>query len=286
MFVRRSVSIALALVLVALFASGGTAAAANLPSTHPAHSMASVGDSITRAYNTCSSAFIDCPPNSWSTGTSVSVNSHYNRLLAANPAIAGKNFNDAVSGAKMADLNGQVTSVNARGVQYVTILMGGNDVCTSSESTMTSVADFASQFQAAMSTLTSGSPKAKIFVTSIPDVSNLYGVLKDNVSARFIWALFQICQSMLASPLSTTQSDVDRRARVTQRNVDFNTALATICSQYVNCKFDNNAVFNFKFQAADVSTRDYFHPSLSGQRRLACVSWGAGYWPPAVPEVC
>jgi len=186
----------------------------------------------------------------------------------------------------MADLNGQVTTVNARGVQYVTILMGGNDVCTSSESTMTSVADFASQFQAAMSTLTSGSPKAKIFVASIPDVSNLYAVLKDNFSARFIWALLQICQSMLASPLSTTQLDVDRRARVTQRNVDFNTALATICSQYVNCKFDNNAVFNFKFQATDVSTRDYFHPSLSGQRRLACVSWGAGYWPPAVPEVC
>jgi lysophospholipase L1-like esterase len=248
--------------------------------------MASVGDSITRAYNTCSSAFVDCPPNSWSTGTSVSVNSHYSRLLAANPAIAGKNFSDAVSGAKMADLNGQVTTVNARGVQYVTILMGGNDVCTSSESTMTSVADFANQFQAAMSTLTSGSPKAKIFVASIPDVSNLHAILKDNISARFIWALFQICQSMLASPLSTEQSDVDRRARVTQRNVDFNTALATICSRYVNCKFDNNAVFNFRFRATDVSTRDYFHPSLSGQKRLACVSWGAGYWPPAVPEVC
>ena len=274
------------LAVVAISLAVPAAATADVAHTGYPSSNASTGDSITRAYNTCSSAFIDCPPNSWSTGTSVSVNSHYNRLLAANPAIAGKNFNDAVSGAKMADLNGQVTSVNARGVQYVTILMGGNDVCTSSESTMTSVADFASQFQAAMSTLTSGSPKAKIFVTSIPDVSNLYGVLKDNVSARFIWALFQICQSMLASPLSTTQSDVDRRARVTQRNVDFNTALATICSQYVNCKFDNNAVFNFKFQAADVSTRDYFHPSLSGQRRLACVSWGAGYWPPAVPEVC
>ena len=282
MFVRRSASIVLALVLVALFASGGTAAAADLPT-----SMASVGDSITRAYNTCSSAYVDCPPNSWSTGTSVSVNSHYNRLLAANPAIAGKNFNDAVSGAKMADLNGQVTTVNARGVQYVTILMGGNDVCTSSESTMTSVADFAGQFQLAMSTLTSGSPSAKIFVASIPDVSNLYAVLKGNGSARFTWALFRICQSMLARPLSTAQSDVDRRAQVNQRNIDFNTALATICLKYApNCKFDNNAVFTFKFKATDVSTRDYFHPSLSGQKRLACVSWGAGYWPPTVPEVC
>jgi lysophospholipase L1-like esterase len=280
--IRRSASIALALVLVALFASGGAAAATDLPS-----SMASVGDSITRAYNTCSSAYVDCPPNSWSTGTSVSVNGHYNRLLAVNPAIAGHNFNDAVSGAKMAGLNGQVTTVNARGVQYVTILMGGNDVCTSSESTMTSVADFTGQFQLAMSTLTSGSPNAKIFVASIPDVSNLYAVLKGNGSARFIWALFRICQSMLARPLSTAQSDVDRRARVNQRNIDFNTALATICLKYApNCKFDSNAVFNFQFKATDVSTRDYFHPSLSGQKRLACATWGAGYWAPAVREIC
>ena len=30
----------------------------------------------------------------------------------------------------------------------------------------------------------------------------------------------------------------------------------------------------------DISTRDYFHPSLAGQTKLASVSWAAGYWRP------
>ena len=47
-------------------------------------SMASTGDSITRAFNDCSFPFVDCPAASWSTGTSSAVNSHYRRILAAN----------------------------------------------------------------------------------------------------------------------------------------------------------------------------------------------------------
>jgi len=53
------------------------------------------------------------------------VQSHYRRILAANPAIFLRNFNDARSGAEMADLPGQVERVNAQHVEYVTVLMGG-----------------------------------------------------------------------------------------------------------------------------------------------------------------
>src|SRR5437867_3377620 len=60
-------------------------------------SIASTGDSITRAYNTGSVPFSDAPANSWSTGTNASVNSHYSRILAAYPGIGGHNYNDAVS---------------------------------------------------------------------------------------------------------------------------------------------------------------------------------------------
>ena len=87
---------------VAALAAVPTAAAA------PPGSMASTGDSITRAFNTGSVPFLDAPANSWSTGTSATVNSHYSRLLALNPAIAGHAFNDAVTGADMADLNGSL----------------------------------------------------------------------------------------------------------------------------------------------------------------------------------
>lgn len=241
------------------------------------NSMASTGDSITRAFNTGLFPFTDAVANSWSTGTSSTVNSHYRRILAANPNISGKNYNDAKTGAKMVDLNGQISSAVSQKVEYVTVLMGANDVCTSSESTMTPVDTFRSQFQAAMDTLTSGLPNVRVFVASIPNIYNLWNILKGNSSARTVWSLYGICQSMLAHPTSTTQTDVTRRNNVRQRNIDFNTQLQQVCAQYTQCRFDNNAVFNTQFLTSDVSTRDYFHPSIAGQTKLANISWSATF---------
>lgn len=240
-------------------------------------SIASTGDSITRAYNTGSSGFTDAPANSWSTGTNTSVNSHYTRILAAFPDISGHSFNDAVSGAKMTDLNGQMINVNSQNVEYVTVLMGANDACASTEAAMTPIATFRAQFQAALNTLSSGSPDARVYVMSVPDIYNLWNVLHDNGSARFIWGLGSICQSMLANPQSTAQADIDRRNRVRQRVVDYNIQLAEVCASYLHCRFDNNTVFNTQFLTTDVSTRDYFHPSISGQARLAAATYEAGF---------
>jgi lysophospholipase L1-like esterase len=241
------------------------------------NSMASLGDSITRAYNTGSFPFTDAIANSWSTGTSTTVNSHYRRILAANSLISGKNSNDAKTGAVMNDLNGQATTAASQGVEYVTILMGANDVCKSSESAMTPVGTFHDQFQAAMNTLSSKLPDARIFVASIPNVYNLWSLLHTDPTAVTVWKLYGICQSMLANPTSTAQTDVDRRARVQQRNVDFNTQLQQVCALYIHCHFDNNAVYNTVFATTDVSTRDYFHPSIAGQTKLANVSYGATF---------
>ena len=258
----------------------GTSALSASAATPLPRSMASTGDSITRAYNTGFFPYLDNPSASWSTGTNSSVRSHYSRLLALQPAISGHAYNDAKSGAKMVDLAGQLTTAANQHVQYVTVLMGGNDICTSSESTMTSVATFRSQFTTAMNAITSGSPSTRVYVVSIPNVYNLWSVLKDNFTARSVWALFGVCQSMLANPDSTAQADVDRRARVLQRDIDFNATLQAVCALYVQCRFDGNAVFNTTFTAADITSRDYFHPSISGQAKLAAVSWAAGYWGP------
>jgi len=267
-------SILFAVILGAIVVSP---AAADPAKTGYPNSMASTGDSITRAFNTCFFPYVDCPSNSWSTGSTGSINSHYRRILAANGAISGKNFNDAASGARMTDLNGQISSALGQNVDYVTILMGANDVCTSSESSMTSVATFRSQFQAAMSTASAGLPNARIYVSSIPNIYNLWNVLHTNSSARSVWALFGICQSMLQNPTSTAQADVDRRARVSQRNIDFNTQLQQVCAQYIHCRYDNGAAFGIAFTASNVTTRDYFHPNTSGQTLAASVSWGATF---------
>lgn len=255
------------LVLLLVFSLAQPAFAVTYPS-----SITALGDSISTAYD--STGFGNNFANSWSTGTNGTVNSMYLRILAVNPNIQGKATNLAVSGTKMVDLKGQASQVGRR-IEYVTILMGANDVCTSSVSTMTAVTTFRSQFNAAMQTLNKRAPKAKVYVLSIPDIYNLWSILKDNSSARTTWSLFSICQSMLANPSSTAQADIDRRAAVRQRNIDFNTQLQQVCAAYPQCSFDNNAVFNTAFVTSDVSTIDYFHPSVAGQAKLAGVAWNA-----------
>ena len=138
---------------------------------------------------------------------------------------------------------------------------------------MTSAPVFQSQFTAAMSTLTGGLPNARIYIISIPDTYHLWDLLKNNSSARSAWSAFKICQSLLANPTSTAQADVDRRARVRQRNIKLNAVLQTVCAAYSQCRFDNNRAFNYQFAASDISTRDYFHPSLSGQATVARETW-------------
>jgi lysophospholipase L1-like esterase len=245
--------------------------------TGPPSSMAALGDSITRGFNTCG-WYVDCPSNSFSTGDSTAVNSHYLRIRAVNPAINGRNYNDGVTGAASADVPGQANSAVSQGVQYVTILIGANDACTSSESTMTTVATYRANIDATLGRLKSGLPDAKVFVISVPDIYRLWYIGKDNSSARSAWYWFGICQSMLANPTSTAQADVDRRARVRQRVIDYNGQLAQACAAYgANCKFDNNAVFSYPFVLSQVSTWDYFHPNATGQQVLASVSYAAGF---------
>ena len=276
MRLRRSLAFTVALVLLLAATEAGDASAAPpLP-----RAMAAVGDSITRAFDADPTLFGDQPVNSWSTGVSDPVRSHYSRLLAMGAGVRGKNHNDAASGARMADLSGQMAMVNTQAVGYVTVLMGANDVCTPSEESMTSVPAFAIQFRIAMRILTLGSPTALVYVVSMPDVYDLWSVLKDNERARFIWAAFGICQSMLANPLSNAPADVARRARVRQRAIDLNAQLRLICGQEfaTTCRDDRGAAFKTKITAADVSALDYFHPSLAGQQKLAAVTWAAGSW--------
>lgn len=271
---RNRTLFAIAAGLLAVLVGAGPAAADAGP---PPSRMASMGDSITRGFNACG-WFFDCTSRSFSTGTTSSVNSHYLRIRAKNPAINGNNFNDARSGARAADMAGQAQTAVGQNVQYVTMLIGANDACTSSESTMTSPATFRSQIDAALNALKAGLPTAKIALISIPDIKRLWEVGRNSSSARTAWAVFGICQSMLANPLSTAEADVARRDRVRQRVIDFNTQLAQACVAYgANCDFDDNAVFNFPFVLSQVSTWDYFHPNTSGQAVLASVSYAAGF---------
>jgi lysophospholipase L1-like esterase len=263
--------VALVVILVGLVAQPAWAAPP-LPD-----SMAAIGDSITRAYDVCCS-YGDHPGQSWSTGATSydGIASHYERIRQLNPAITGHAANDAVTGAKMAAAPNQAAQAASQHARYVTILLGANDLCTASPDTMTSTDTFRAQFSQAMATLMAQDPKPYVFVASIPNLYQLWQVLHTNSVARWVWANFHICQSMLGATRTETQ-----RQQVVDRERAFNQILADGCRAYAHCRWDNRAVYNYPFSASQVSTLDYFHPSLSGQAALARVTWAASWWPTA-----
>ena len=268
----RPWSIGLAAVALLLTSLTATPAAA---ATRYPHVMAATGDSITRAFDVGWCCILqDSPTNSWSTGTSSSVYSHYRRLLTVSPQLAGHNYNDARSGARMQDLAGQLGAAANQRADYLTILMGANDVCTSSISTMTPTATFEAQFRTALASFTAARPNARVFVSSIPSIYRLWYLLHGNLLAAATWKYFKICQSML----NENNTELQRQQVVAQEVAD-NDALARVCAQFIQCRWDGYATYNTTFSTSAVSTVDYFHPSISGQNRLAAVTWAAGYWP-------
>jgi hypothetical protein len=113
-----------------------------------------------------------------------------------------------------------------------------------------------------------------VFVSSIPNIYQLWEVLHTNSLARWVWSTANICQSMLGA--SRTEAG---RQLVVDRERAFNQILDEVCAQYPTCRWDGGAVYNYRFSASQVSTLDFFHPSLSGQAALARVSWTASWWP-------
>lgn len=261
----------LASLVVAAAVAAATATGATAPL--PATSLAALGDSITRAFDTCSTAYTDCPANSWSTGTNTAVNSWYLRLRAQSPSLVASN--DAKTGAKMVDLNSQAAAAVAQNADAVTILMGANDVCTSSVSTMTPSAAVGAELTQALQTLASGNGSRQIYVASIPNVYRLWQLFHANVVADFVWGIAGICRSLLAKPSSTAAADMARRAQVQAQVTADNNAIASACAAFAQCHYDGGAAYNVQFTTSDVTTRDYFHPSVSGQAKAAAAEWTA-----------
>jgi lysophospholipase L1-like esterase len=267
-----AVGTALVLVLAATAtpASAGAAVAADPPLPD---SMAAIGDSITQAVDVCC-FFGNWPGHSWSTGHAPldGIASHYERIRSQNPAIRGHRWNNAVSGARMADAPAQARRTVDQGAQYVTVLIGANDLC-GWEGTLTPTATFRAQFAETLAILRAGLPGTRVFVSSIPNLHQLWSILRTNPVAQVVWQAAGICPSML----NFFNSPADRQA-VIDRERELNQALDDVCATWSHCRFDNNLTYNYDFTRPKVSKLDWFHPSLTGQATLAALTWNASWW--------
>jgi lysophospholipase L1-like esterase len=252
----------------------GTAAKAK-PSPAPLwdrspSSVAAVGDSITRGFDACT-VLSDCPEVSWATGSQASVDSLAVRLLGKTGA-AERSWNYAETGARMADLPGQIAQAVARKPQLVTVMVGANDACAASASAMTSVADFRTDFEDSLKSLRRALPKTQVYVASVPNLKRLWSQGRTNPLGKAVWKL-GICPSMLADADALDLAATERRDTVQGRVESYNKVLEQVCATDVRCRFDGGAVYDYRFGTDQLSHWDWFHPSTDGQARLAEIAY-------------
>ncbi|MER8003555.1 MULTISPECIES: SGNH/GDSL hydrolase family protein [unclassified Streptomyces] len=283
---RRSRAGAAALTAVVLAVTGvlagcddgtGTAGRRATPSPSPTpvwdpspSSVAAVGDSITRGFDACV-VLADCPQVSWATGTDSEVRSLAYRLLGA-PATKTRTWNHAATGAKMADLPAQMARAARNRPELVTVMVGANDACQDTARRMTPVEDFRASFETAMRTLRAGAPKAQVYVSSVPDLKRLWSTGRGNPLGRQIWKL-GICATMLGDAQDMSERARKRRDMVYDRVVAYNGVLREVCAKDRRCRYDGDAVFDYRFTGEQLSHWDWFHPSKNGQSRLAEIAY-------------
>ncbi|WP_371580610.1 SGNH/GDSL hydrolase family protein [Streptomyces sp. NBC_01314] len=233
-------------------------------------SLAAVGDSITRGFDACQ-VLSDCPEVSWATGSDASVDSLAVRLLGTAGA-AQRSWNYAVTGARMADLPSQVARAVSRKPELVTVMIGANDACRATAADMTPLADFRADFEDAMTSLRDSLPRTQVFVASVPDLKRLWSKGRTNPVGKQVWKL-GICPSMLADPDLLTTAAGQRRDAVQDRVEEYNDILREVCAEDRYCRYDGDAVFDYRFGQTQLSQWDWFHPSVDGQARLAEIAY-------------
>ncbi|RST18071.1 SGNH/GDSL hydrolase family protein [Streptomyces sp. WAC05374] len=260
---------------------GGGPGAASRPSASPSPrptpawdtspaSVAAVGDSITRGFDACG-LLVDCPEVSWATGGDARVNSLARRLVGPS-ALPARSWNLARSGARMAELPGQMAAAGAKKPGLVTVMAGANDACRDSTGLMTPVSSFRSSFEEAMRALRAVSPKSQVYVSSVPDLKRLWTTGRGSALGKQVWKL-GVCRSMLGDADDVGAAAVERREEVYRRVVAYNEVLRDVCAKDRLCRYDGGAVFDYRFTGAQLSPWDWFHPSTDGQGRLAEIAY-------------
>jgi lysophospholipase L1-like esterase len=250
--------------------------------------VGAIGDSYSEAYNVAPAYPRDHPQFSWVTGTA--KNDGVFSLAERFAALGGspKVVDAATSGRKMSDAPRQATAVVAAAKKlspgqtaYVTFELGTNDLC---DAPMTDPASFESDLRSAVSILRAGLPTgSRILMVSVPDFSHLRDITQADPAARAKLAASTTnnCPPYLGANNPTTPDEAATNLRL------YDASLARVCDEIkaadavtgkLYCTANEALLSMSDFTIADLGTIDYFHPSLSGQNKMAQAAWATDVW--------
>jgi lysophospholipase L1-like esterase len=251
--------------------------------------LGAIGDSYSQAWTVTTRYKYDHPQFSWVVGNAKGdgVFSLRERFEALGDHLTV--VDAATSGRKMSDAARQATAVvaaaeklRAGSTVYVTFELGTNDLC---DDPMTDPAVFETQLRAATAILESRLPAgSRILMLSVPDFSHFYAITQADPTAKGALAApahSKTCPPFLGwdTPYTMDQAKATLAA--------YNASLYLVCDEIeatdgasgkLHCRRNEALLSEKDFKLADLSRADYFHPSFSGQAKMAASAWKAGYW--------
>jgi len=235
--------------------------------------LAILGDSISLGVNSCGSQG-QCAAASWSGGSDPEVGSIAGRLAAAS-GLEPRVVNAAKDGGDVADALGLLPEVVDADPQLVTVLLGGNDACAPSLDEMTTTAEFETQLTALFARIDEELPDAVILALSVPDIHHLWDVGHGDSRAVEVWNGSASCRNLLGAADDDSAEASARRDAVAARVDEFNAVIERACATTEGCIDDGGALHAYPFSVDEISSIDYFHPSIAGQRAIAEIAWDA-----------
>ncbi len=200
-------------------------------------------------------------------------------------------YNASISGSKSYDTPKQARNIvrwsneklGGQGVDYVTILIGGNDTCRNKIKDMTSLHRFAESVDESIRELKTHAGHTKILLSSVPNVQLLKEVAENAIvqgvgplaTCRKVWDVGGPCKTV------TDVKTKEEKAAVKERLLGYNQVLADMVEDYER-RFPGTmkygkSVYKTPFEAKHLAP-DCFHPNFMGQNLLSKKSFRDTWW--------
>ncbi|MFZ9000045.1 MAG: GDSL-type esterase/lipase family protein [Bacteriovoracaceae bacterium] len=237
--------------------------------------MASIGDSVSRAYN--AKSFFSNDKLNWSSGSGPRKNkgeeefsSHYIKIQKMFPEKKVNAINVAIAGSTTRSLKKQIRRLlrKDKKIDYATILTGVNNLCRIRRNHDEKINKMKVEMKNAVQTLINHNPKVKIVMVPIPNMESLFEAMRDKRKCRRIWNFVPLCKQYLRKKVSEEKRDAFL-ARVEQANKGL---------EEVAKEFEDNVFFNLhlsfiEFGEESISNLDCFHPNTQGQSLISEYTW-------------
>lgn len=223
--------------------------------------MGALGDSISAGFNTFRLG--DNRALSWSTGAGQElVESHAKKMadLLGRPV---ETHNEAFAGATSLDLSRETSRLLRYKPDYVTVLIGANDICSWMGDYEKELAGFSQRLGNTVDRLVTANNNIRIVMPSLPNILEVYHMGVAN-GCDALWNSVGVCKALFSSARTPAE-----RADFGKRFVKLNNIIRDVAEHYPANAVYKPEVANYQFPREFLSAIDCFHPSILGHNKIA-----------------